>query len=226
MQRANPEYPISRRAALLGASVVVATAGLPAAVKAMEAEAGADAQLIAMIGEWERVREVYRAVAIEECELATALMPEPPESIEGYGRPDINHMSRIAGWRTKTRRDMDVLCRGVMRSEPDCRDLIEHNHRRMIADLEAYVVACKRLYHGPALTALRERGWELMDRDKELLAAIEATRARSLAGVLRKMQTTNGWDHFSDTTADHSSVVTPRLLTSILHDLEFLAGDA
>ena len=43
MQRAKAEYPIFRRAAFLGASAVVSTVGLPVAVKAMEAEAGAGA---------------------------------------------------------------------------------------------------------------------------------------------------------------------------------------
>ena len=49
---------------------------------------------------------------------------------------------------------------------------------------------------------------------------------RRTAGVLRKMQTTERWDRFTETAALHTSVVAPKLLTSVLRDLEHLAGRA
>ena len=85
MQRANPEYQISRRAAFLGASAVVATAGLPVAVKAMEAEAGEDHSRDLIVAKLEYVQERLEVIMgdLDHVQHRLAVFLENQERIAG-----------------------------------------------------------------------------------------------------------------------------------------------
>lgn len=212
---------VTRRKVLMGSAAATAVALGPSTG---QGGAGDDAELFALIEEWGRVQDAERAVGYEICEVERALqakLPEPPESMRFQKLP---YLQSFPAWRKKTRGDIDRLFRCSAKHAPERRADIERRHRLKIADIDTYASACELNYNDPLFAALRARRWDLMDRDQELLEAIEARPARTLARVLGKMRATNRWDRFTQAAVDHPAAVTPKLLASVLRDLERMAG--
>ncbi len=205
---------ISRRDALVGATVAVVVAGLPAVTNAANL-GNPDVKLFALIDELESVCREHEKIAAAELQARQAIearLPMPPKSIQ-FGRKRLgrDHVRRRL---TLSPSLIEWMCAGDVRQHPERSEQIVTHYDRVLAELRAYEAEVDRLRNGPKVSALRARLDELHLRFDVLAAEIHATPARSLAGVLSKIQ------------AGYPSGLGPAMIASAIDDLDRLAGEA